>query len=179
MPKAESIKPPHQQRAETKPALRGPTRSSQPPQIAEAAPRKTKNRAYTMPSSVIFQSQLVVKSEPKSGMSGGQATGSLPFTARVSGSQNTLKPYAMPMHKWIASAAGGASQRLNAGPATMRSFESGSTPLVTSPVSAPAAPIMCNFSVWIALSGTTDGTVTSPNQRVGQRTATGGDKSPG
>ena len=60
----------------------------------------------------------------------GQATVSLPFTARVSGSQNTLKPYAMPMQRWIESAAGGTSQRLNAGPAMMRSFESSPTPSV-------------------------------------------------
>jgi hypothetical protein len=58
MPRAESIRPPHQQQAETKPALRGPARSSHPPQIAEAAPRKTKNRAYTIPSSLIFQSHV-------------------------------------------------------------------------------------------------------------------------
>src|SRR6185436_1138315 len=99
MPRAETSRPPHQQQAETKPALRGPARSSHPPQIAEAAPRNTKNRAYTMLSSLIFQSQLVVKSLPKSVMSGGQAMASLPFRARVSGSQNTLKPYAMPMHR--------------------------------------------------------------------------------
>ena len=36
--------PPHQQNAATTPALRGPTRSSQPPQIAAAAPRTTKNK---------------------------------------------------------------------------------------------------------------------------------------
>src|SRR6476646_3711364 len=140
MPRAENIRPPDQQRAETRAALRGPARSSQPPQIAEAAPRKTKNRAYTMPSSVTFQSHAVVKSEPKNDMSGGHETGCWPLSALDSGSQHTLKPYAMPMHKWIASAAGGTSQRLNAGPATMRSFESKSTPLAAYPVSIPVAP---------------------------------------
>src|SRR6185503_10077808 len=99
-------RPPHQHSAETTPALRGPARSSQPPQIADAAPRKTKNRAYTMPSSLIFQSQVVEKSAPKSGVSVGQAIALLPFSARLSGSQNTLKPYAMPMERWMASAAG-------------------------------------------------------------------------
>ena len=39
-----------------------------------------------------------------------------------SGNQNTEKPYAMPMHRWMASAAGGTSQRLNPGPAMMRSL---------------------------------------------------------
>src|ERR1041384_8055147 len=131
MPRDESIRPPDQQSAETKVALRGPARSSHPPHTAEAAPRNTKNSAYTMLSSLIFQSQVVVKSAAKNDWSGGHATERWPLIARVSGSQNTLKPYAMPMHKWMASAAGGTSHRLNAGPATTRSFESRSTPLVT------------------------------------------------
>ncbi len=38
-----------------------------------------------------------------------------------SGSQNTENPYAMPMHRWMASAAGGTSQRLNPGPAIVLS----------------------------------------------------------
>ncbi len=36
--------PPHQANAATTPALRGPTRSSQPPHTAAAAPRTTKNK---------------------------------------------------------------------------------------------------------------------------------------
>ena len=43
--------------------------------------------------------------------------------ARLSGSQNTLNPYAIPMDRWMASAAGGTSQRLNSGRAMMRSLE--------------------------------------------------------
>ena len=43
-PTAPISMPPHQQKAETTPALRGPTRSSQPPQMAEAEPSTTKNR---------------------------------------------------------------------------------------------------------------------------------------
>lgn len=39
------------------------------------------------------------------------------------GNQNTEKPYAMPMHKWMASAAGGTSQRLKPGAAIIRSFD--------------------------------------------------------
>jgi hypothetical protein len=42
----------------------------------------------------------------------------------VIGNQKTENPYAIPMHKWIANAAGGTSQRLNRGPATVRSRDS-------------------------------------------------------
>jgi hypothetical protein len=44
-------------------------------------------------------------------------------TALDNGSQNTEKPYAMPMHRWIANAAGGTSQRLKPGLAIMRSLD--------------------------------------------------------
>src|SRR5206468_12082664 len=44
--------------------------------------------------------------------------------ARARGRLKTLIAYAWPMHRWIASAAGGTSQRLNRGPATIRSLES-------------------------------------------------------
>jgi hypothetical protein len=40
------------------------------------------------------------------------------------GSQKTEKPYDIPMHRWIASAAGGTNQRLNCGPAMVRSRDS-------------------------------------------------------
>src|SRR6201992_3317393 len=53
-------------------------------------------------------------------MSFGQATEAVIPTAFDSGSQNTEKPYAMPMHRWMASAAGGTIQRLNPGPAIGR-----------------------------------------------------------
>jgi hypothetical protein len=56
-------------------------------------------------------------------MSGAQATGAFKPTALDNGSQNTEKPYAMPMHKWIANAAGGTSQRLKPGLAMMRSLD--------------------------------------------------------
>jgi hypothetical protein len=55
-------------------------------------------------------------------MSAGHAMGLLMPSALVSGNQNTEKPYAIPMHKWMHKAAGGTSQRLNPGRATMRSF---------------------------------------------------------
>eukprot|EP01041_Mallomonas_annulata_P025264 gene25265-biopygen18105 len=57
--------PPHQQTALTRPALRGPARSSQPPQIAADAPRNTKKRVYIQPSVATRQSQVVVKSSAK------------------------------------------------------------------------------------------------------------------
>src|SRR3954470_5457133 len=112
IPTAPSSSPPHQHRAETTPVLRGPTRSTQPPQTAAAAPRKKMNRVNTQFRSATSQSQLVVNRAFRRPEPAGQAGGFAPPMARDSGSQNTLKPYAMPMHRWIASAAGGTSQRL-------------------------------------------------------------------
>jgi hypothetical protein len=37
------------------------------------------------------------------------------------GSQNTEKPYAIPMHRWMARAEGGINQRLKPGPAIVLS----------------------------------------------------------
>src|SRR5690606_14760735 len=91
MPMAASTMPPHQHMAETKPALRGPTFSSQPPQIAAEQPRSTKNSVYIQPRSDTRQSQLVVKRAEIRLMSA-QTTGWLTPMARDSGSQNTLKP---------------------------------------------------------------------------------------
>jgi hypothetical protein len=45
-------------------------------------------------------------------ISAGQATELLMPMALVKGNQNTEKPYAMPMHKWIHNAAGGTSHLL-------------------------------------------------------------------
>ena len=117
MPTAEISMPPPQQNAATTPALRGPARSSQPPQRAAEQPRKTKNRVYIQPRVAMRQSQVVVKSSDQKVTSLPQETAALMPTAFDSGSQNTEKPYAMPMHRWIASAAGGTSQRLKPGPA--------------------------------------------------------------
>jgi hypothetical protein len=44
--------------------------------------------------------------------------------ARLNGSQKTLKPYAIPIDRCIASAAGGTSHRLKPGVAMIRSLES-------------------------------------------------------
>src|SRR3954469_17384054 len=96
MPIAPSTRPPHQHSAETRPALRGPERSSQPPQIAAAEPSSTKNRVYIQPRLLIFQSQLDANSSVNSDMSAGQAFDLLMPIERDNGIQNTLKPYAMP-----------------------------------------------------------------------------------
>src|SRR5689334_7042709 len=117
-------RPPHQQTAATMPALRGPACSSHPPQIAAAEPRNTKNIVYIQPSIEIFQSHVVEKTSAMNDMSAGHAT-DLPIPmACDKGNQNTLNPYAIPMHRWIASAAGGTSQRLYRGPAIVRSLSS-------------------------------------------------------
>src|SRR5262245_43122311 len=108
-PSAEMKNPPPQHSAATTPALRGPSRSTHAPNSAADEPSITKNSVYIHPSVLIFQS------------SGADAV--MP-TARLSGSQNTLKPYAMPIERWMASAAGGTSHRLNPGGAIMRSLDS-------------------------------------------------------
>src|ERR1700755_2786183 len=120
MPMAPRKSPPHQHNPATKPALRGPTRSSHPPQIAAEMPRNTKNNVYIQPMLATFQSQVVENNSCNSEMSG-KAFGAVNPIARDSGSQNTLKPYAMPMHRWMQSAAGGTSQRLKPALAMMRS----------------------------------------------------------
>src|SRR6185312_1280560 len=132
-PTAEMRSPPHQQIAATTPALRGPACSSQPPQIAEAVPRKTKKSVNIHPSMLIFQSHVVAKIVANADMSAGHATDFVMPTACESGSQNTLNPYAMPMHRWIARAAGGTSHRLNPERAMVRSFASSPTPMTSSP----------------------------------------------
>src|ERR1700736_2577096 len=95
-PNAPISRPPPQHSAATTPALRGPTRSSQPPQIAAETPSRTKNSVNIQPMLATFQSQVVVKSSCHSDISG-QALLAVSPTARDSGSQNTLKPYDMPM----------------------------------------------------------------------------------
>ena len=92
MPRAENSMPPHQHRADTTPALRGPARSSQPPHSAAEQPRKTKNSVYIQPKVEIFQSQLVVNISAKKPTSGPHFTLSLMPKALDSGSQNTEKP---------------------------------------------------------------------------------------
>src|ERR1044071_4724486 len=122
-PTAEITSPTHQHSAAATPVLRGPERSSQPPNTAAAEPRNTKNSVYIHVTSLTRQSHDVVGSASSSDLSLPTTEWLMP-SERDSGSQNTLKPYAMPMHRWIASAAGGTSQRLNPGLAMMRSRSS-------------------------------------------------------
>ena len=91
MPIAPSTRPPHQHSAATTPALRGPTRSSQPPQIAAETPSTTKNSVNIQPMLAMRQSQVVVNSSCTSVMSGQARVCETP-SARDSGSQNTEKP---------------------------------------------------------------------------------------
>src|SRR5262245_28008244 len=93
-PKAEITMPPHQHSALTRPALRGPARSSQPPQIAAAQPRNTKNSVYIQPSVATRQSHVVVNSSATKLTSAPHALAPVPAVAnaRDSGSQNTEKP---------------------------------------------------------------------------------------
>src|SRR5208283_4486573 len=105
------MSPPAQQQAATAPALRGPTRSSQPPQIAADTPSRTKKSVNIQPMLAMRQSQVVVNNSWTSVMSGQVLAAVIP-SARDSGSQNTLNPYAMPMQRWMQSAAAGTSQRL-------------------------------------------------------------------
>ena len=97
-PIAAMTMPPHQHMAETTPALRGPARSSHPPHSAADDPRKTKNSVYIHPRSATRQSHVVVKRAVRS-VSSGHVTGCVTPSARDSGSQNTLKPYAIPMQR--------------------------------------------------------------------------------
>src|SRR5712671_303978 len=90
-PAAEITSPPHQHRAATTPALRGPACSTQPPQRAAEEPRNTKNKVYIQPRLEMRQSQLVVNSSVTRRMSG-QARDCLIPSAFDNGSQNTEKP---------------------------------------------------------------------------------------
>src|SRR5947209_5050435 len=95
MPSAEISMPPHQHTAATTPALRGPARSSQPPQRAAAQPRNTKNRVYIQPSVAMLQSQCVANSSPKKPtpwLAQDGVPGAPVASAFDSGSQNTEKP---------------------------------------------------------------------------------------
>ncbi len=90
---ADITSPPLQHTAATKPALRGPACSSQPPNSAAELPRITKNSVYIQPKwALTTQSQVVANTEARYPMSAGQVTGLSMPTARDSGSQNTLKP---------------------------------------------------------------------------------------
>jgi hypothetical protein len=71
----------------------------------------------------ICQSQVDANICAKKPMSGVHATGAETPTAFDNGNQKTEKPYAIPIQRWMASAAGGTSQRLKPGLAIMRSLD--------------------------------------------------------
>src|SRR3954471_1258269 len=108
MPSAEMKNPSPQQQAATTPLFRGPACSSHRPKTAAERPRKTMAMVKIQASSVCFQSP--------------GADSVMPRTL-VSGSLKTLNAYACPMLRWMARAAGGTSQRLNPGFATMFSLD--------------------------------------------------------
>ena len=84
--------PPHQHKALTTPALRGPARSNQPPHKAAELPNKTKNRVYIQPKVETFQSQVVMNSSWKKPISGPHLMASLMPSALDKGNQKTEKP---------------------------------------------------------------------------------------
>src|SRR5579864_5864713 len=81
----------------------------------------------------------------------GQATDLVIPMAFDNGIQNTEKPYAMPMHRWIAKAHGGTSQRLYALPATVRSRSRrpGARVVVVEDVTDIRCPFSCSWSCTI------------------------------
>jgi hypothetical protein len=89
--------------------------------MAAADPRNTKKRVYVHPSMFNFQSHVVDNAPARKLMSFAHSTDSVMPMALDSGSQKTENPYAIPIHRWMASAAGGTSQRLNPGLAMVRS----------------------------------------------------------
>jgi hypothetical protein len=96
MPSAATWNPPPKQTADTNIAERGPTRSTHAPNVAAERPRNTMATLNTHPIVLSFQSP---------------GAESVPPMRCESGRLNTLKAYAWPMHRWMASAAGGTSHR--------------------------------------------------------------------
>ena len=101
-PMAATRKPPPQQQAAATPALRGPTRSIQRPNTAADDPRKKMAMEKVRLTVLTFQSS---------------GAGCVMPMVWLSGFQKTLRPYAIPIDRCMASAAGGTSQRLKPGPA--------------------------------------------------------------
>jgi hypothetical protein len=97
------------------------------PKSAALDPRNTKNSVYIHPRSGLSQSQLVLVILARSPIDSGHVTVCVTPTALVRGIQNTENPYAMPMQRCTQSAAGGTSQRLNPGPATVRRLSNSRT----------------------------------------------------
>src|SRR5947207_13016789 len=91
------MKPPAKHVADANIALRGPAPSSQRPKVNAERPRQTIATLKIHPIVVSFQSP---------------AAGRDPPINVESGRLNTLKAYACPIERWIASAAGGIRHRL-------------------------------------------------------------------
>src|SRR5258706_4396489 len=106
IPTAESRNPPEKHRAATNIDLRGPTRSTQRPNMAAEAPRNTMAREKTQPISFKFQS------------CGTDWVNPISF---VSGRLKVEKAYAWPMERCTARAAGGTKKRLKPGSAMVLS----------------------------------------------------------
>src|SRR5512146_965012 len=92
--------PPPKQSAATNIARRGPTRSSHAPNAAADSPRNT---------IAVLKIQASVASDQSLGAE------ALPPMSRERGILKTLNAYTWPIERWIASAAGGTSQRLYPG----------------------------------------------------------------
>jgi len=95
-----------------------------------------------------LQLQLVLVSAAKKPRLA-QVAASVVVSSLDIGSQNTEKPYAMPMQRWIASAAGGTSQRLKRGPAMVRSLAKnpGLAPAAADETTASGTPAMSVLSL--------------------------------
>src|SRR5258708_10759806 len=106
-PSAAMRNPALKQQAEVNSAWRGQTRSSHLPSTAAVSPRQTMATLKMAASEVSFQSPGADLVIPRS---------------RVIGRLNTLIEYTWPMQRWMARAAGGASQRLRPGSAIILSL---------------------------------------------------------
>src|SRR5579859_1397197 len=101
--------PPPQHSAEMKPALSGPACSNQPPQIAAEMPSMAMKVSKICVTAGTVQLHDPANSCAKKPMLPQLAA---PGSSLLIGNQNTEKPYAIPIHRWMAKAAGGTNHRL-------------------------------------------------------------------
>src|SRR5579884_949532 len=111
----EMTRPPQNSSAAANIDIRGPTRSTHFPANAAARPRKMIAMLKIQVTLAIDQSPGV--SEIAFEVAGGHACCML-HNSCASGLLKTLHAYAWPMQRWMQSAAGGTSHRLNPGRAT-------------------------------------------------------------
>lgn len=90
-PSAPSNRPPPQQQAAIAPDLRGPARSSQPPNTAAEMPRTAMNNSNVTVSELTRQLHVVVNSSCHNDTRA-QESGTGPASAFDSGNQNTENP---------------------------------------------------------------------------------------